>query len=448
METDINRLYMVLSIVFMLLKALYSAFEFAIIEVNDNKVKNLSENNNKYKKLLKLISSPSKFKISLSVGKTFCIIFIVLFFILSDLLNPLLYNNILSIIHGINNTNYDINVIIAEYISLFLFAVILVVFLNVFTDIIPRRIAEKNIDGVALFSVPFINFVIVIFRPLTLIIDGISFLICKVFGLNTNKKNDVVTEEEILMMVEAGNETGVIEESQKDMINNIFEFEDVTIYDVMTHRKDIIAVDIKSKISDVVYIAINEGFSRIPVYQNNIDNIIGVIFVKDLLSLVGCKDSEQFSVSQFVRKVMYVHEYCKCSELFESMTIKKLQMAIVVDEYGGTAGLITLEDLIEEIVGNIQDEYDQEDVEIEEISEGVYTIDGSTDIEDVCRTLHITLLEEHNYDTMSAFIVDLLGHIPNEDEVATVEYQGVSFTVLLVEDNWISKVKAVTKVKS
>lgn len=448
METDINRLYVVLCVVFMILKALYSAFEFAIIEVNDNKVKNLAENNEKYKELLKLISLPSKFRISLSVAKTFGIVFIVLFFILSDLFNSLLYNNILNIICSITNTNYDTNVIVAEYISLFLFVIILVVFFNVFTDIIPRRIAEKNIDGLALFSVPFINFIIIVFRPLTLIIDGISFLICKVFNLSTNKKNDVVTEEEILMMVEAGNETGVIEESQKDMINNIFEFEDVTICDVMTHRKDIIAVDIKSKISDVVYIAINEGFSRIPVYQNNIDNIIGVIFVKDLLSLVGCKDSEQFSVSQFVRKVMYVHEYCKCSELFESMTIKKLQMAIVVDEYGGTAGLITLEDLIEEIVGNIQDEYDQEDIEIEEISEGVFTIDGSTDIEDVCQTLHITLPEEHNYDTMSAFVVDLLGHIPDEDEVATVEYQGVSFTVLLVEDNWISKVKAVTKVKS
>jgi putative hemolysin len=117
-------------------------------------------------------------------------------------------------------------------------------------------------------------------------------------------------------------------------------------------------------------------------------------------------------------------------------------MAIVVDEYGGTAGLITMEDLLEEIVGNIQDEYDQEEKEIEEISEGVYTMDGSTDAEEVCSMLGITLPEEHNYDTMSAFIVDLLGHIPDEDELATVEYQGVKFTVLIVEDNWISKIKA------
>lgn len=442
MESDVNRLYVVIFVLSIIVKAVYSAFEFAIVEVNDNKVKSLAENDAKYKNLLKLISAPSKMRASFSVAKIFCVILIVICFIKSGLFDLWILNPIYSLL---NNDKSSLH--IAEYISMFIFMIFLVIFLNVFTEVIPRRIAEKSIDKLALFSMPFIKFIIVLFRPLTLVIEGISFVICKIFGLSTNSKNDIVTEEEILMMVEAGNETGVIEESQKDMINNIFEFEDVNICDVMTHRKDIKAVSIRAKISDVVYIAINDGFSRIPVYQDNVDNIVGVIYVKDLLCLVGCDNIEKFDVNHFMRNVMYIPEYCKCSEVFESMSIKKMQIAIVVDEYGGTAGLVSLEDLLEEIVGSIQDEYDIEEKDIDEISEGVFTIDGSTDPEDVCSKLKISMPNEHNYDTMSAFIVDLLGHIPDENELATVEYQGVIFTVLLVEDNWISKIKAVVKVR-
>jgi putative hemolysin len=372
----------------------------------------------------------------------FCVVAIVLSFVEAKAFDVWVYGGTLKLFDILNVAKFSGYDIVTQLVAMLIFAVVLVAVVVSFTDILPRRIAEKYLDDLALNSVLWVKAIEVLFKPLTLLIDGISFVVCKLLGLASDGENDVVTEEEILKMVETGNETGVIEESQKDMINNIFDFEDVTICDVMTHRKDIIAIDVNSKISELVYIANNEGVSRIPVYENNVDNIVGIVYVKDLLSLVGCKDSEKFDVSQFVRKVMYVHEYCKCSELFKSMTKKKLQMAIVVDEYGGTAGLITLEDLIEEIVGNIQDEYDQEEREIDEISEGVFTIDGSTDIEDVCSVLGITLPQEHNYDTMSAFIVDLLGHIPDEDELAVVEYQGVTFTVLLVEDNWVSKIKA------
>lgn len=245
------------------------------------------------------------------------------------------------------------------------------------------------------------------------------------------------------MMVDAGNETGVIEESQREMINNIFEFGDADISDVMTHRKDICAVDVNSKIGDIVYLAINEGYSRIPVYQESVDNIIGIIYVKDLLCLVGCEHSEDFTVNQFMRKVKYLPETCKCSDAFETLTKEKAQCAIVVDEYGGTAGLVSLEDILEEIVGNIQDEYDNEKAEIVQISDNIYTISGDTHPEDAEEILGIELPKEHNYDTMSAFIVDLLGRIPEEDETPTVKYENVEFTVLLVEDNWISKIKAV-----
>lgn len=433
METDGNRLYyfLFILILFVLIKMIYSAFEYAVLEVNENKVKSLAEKDSKYDKLLKLISSPKNIETIFSIHNIFSDIVI-------SIMSILIFNGYLNRIL----MEYIPYKLLSETISIFIILIIEVIILVIFTKILPIKIASKNIDSVSLKSVEFINILTLILSPLSMIINGISTVLCKLFKLDSNNLQETATEEEILMMVE---ETGDIKESQKDMINNIFDFCDVTIPDVMTHRKDIIAVDIKSKIADIVYTSIKEGFSRIPVYQDNIDNIIGIICVKDLLCLVGCEHLEDFTVSHFMRQVPYISEYSKCSEIFEMMTIKKHQMAIVVDEYGGTAGLVTIEDLIEQIVGDIEDEFDQEDTAIDEISEGVFIIDGSTDPEDISKKLNISLPTEHNYDTMSAFIVDLLGHIPNEDDISVVEYQGVIFTVLLVEDNWISKIKAIIK---
>lgn len=433
MEADGNRLYsfLFILIVFILIKMVYSSFEYAILEVNESRVKSLLEKDSKYDRLLELITSPKNMDVSFSIHNVFSdiIISIMSILIFKDTLNGIFIKYI----------PYEM---LSESLAILIILVVDVIVLVVFTKILPIQVAKKNLDVVALKSVSFINILMLILYPISMVINGISFVFCKLFKLDDINSQETATEEEILMMVE---ETGDIEESQKDMINNIFDFCDVTIPDVMTHRKDIIAVDVKSKITNIVYTSINKGFSRIPVYQDNIDNIIGIICVKDLLCLVGCEQLEDFTVSHFMRQALYISEYSKCAEIFEMMTVKKSQMAIVVDEYGGTAGLVTIEDLIEEIVGNIEDEFDQEEKDIDEISEGVFLIDGSTDPEDIAERLNITFPEEHNYDTMSAFIVDLVGHIPNEDEVSIIEFQGVTFTVLLVEDNWISKIKAVLK---
>ena len=194
--------------------------------------------------------------------------------------------------------------------------------------------------------------------PFSAISVGLGFVLGKLFGFSVKPADDVVTEEEILMMVEAGNETGVIEESQREMINNIFEFDDTVVSDVMTHRTDIVGVGADDKIGDVVYLGINEGFSRLPVYEESVDNIIGILNVKDLLCLVGCEHSEDFNIRQFMRKAEFVPETAKCKDVLKEMTLKKTQMMVIADEYGGTSGIVTMEDLLEEIVGNIQDEYE------------------------------------------------------------------------------------------
>ncbi len=444
-------MYLVVLIVFVLFKAVYSMFEVAILRIDDSNLKHTIEDNPKYASLMALLQDTKKLKLSFLVAKTFnavCIVFTVMQSgIFTDSVYTPLQTLLVDTMHLKIVSNVFTNMLIA-CLSFIVFVMVLVLAMVVFTDTIPKRVAQKNTLKVALSGVSFVKLMMTFFNPLTSVIGGLSYGLCKLFGLEDSTNGEKVTEEKILMMVEEGNENGSIDQNEKEMINNIFEFNDVIVSEVMTHRKDINAIDTKSNISDLVRIAVNEGYSRIPVYQDNIDNIIGIIYVKDLLILIGYQEVKTMNINHFIHKAMYVPESSKCSEVFESMSVKKVQMAIVVDEYGGTAGLVTMEDILEQIVGNIQDEYDDDGKEFEEVSNGIFIIDGSTDPEDLSEVLGITLPEDHNYDTMSAFIVDLIGHIPTEDETSTVEYQNITFTTLLVEDNWISKIKAIVKVKS
>ncbi len=423
MDSDGNRyIYLVLFILFILLKAFYTACEYADIEINDSKMKSAAEKDEKYLKIVNLIKNPSKLIITFSTAKNVFVILITVFaviFIMTSAIN----------------------------VSKLLLAILTVVCVSVattaFTEILPKKLIGKKIESFAMATVLPVKVLMAVMAPFSALSYAVSALFCFIFRVPFSAGKELVTEEEILMMVDAGNETGVIEESQREMINNIFEFGDSVVSEVMTHRKDLCAADVNSKIGDIVYLAINEGYSRIPIYEETVDSIIGIINVKDLLCLVGCEHSEDFTVKQFMRKVMYMPETCKCADAFENMTKNKAQMAVIVDEYGGTAGIVSMEDLLEEIVGNIQDEYDDEKAEIVRIEDGVYTISGNANPEDVAETIGMELPEEHNYDTMSAMIVDLMGRIPDEDETPSVIYENVEFTVLLTEDNWISKIKAV-----
>jgi putative hemolysin len=189
--------------------------------------------------------------------------------------------------------------------------------------------------------------------------------------------------------------------------------------------------------------ATNEGFSRIPVFENDIDNIVGIIYVKDLLHLVGCKDIENYSLSDFIRSPHFVPETNRLRELLSEFTEKKLSIAVVVDEYGGTAGIVTMEDILESIVGNIRDEYDNdEENDISKISDGIFEIDGTTTLQEVEKLLNIEIGDEFDCDTLGGLITDILGRIPSADESPDVELCGIKFTVLSVEDRRIARVKA------
>lgn len=421
--------------VFIILRAFYTACEHALIEVNDSKVKSLAERDKKYQKLLDVITRPQKTRVAFSSHRAISSI-IISFLTFMSFEMPL--ENILE--------KY-MNHVVSSVLSLLALIILLGVVLVVFTDILPKKFAERHADKFALMCVKPVAVLRIIYFPFSCITAGISWAICRMFGLSADSAKDSVTEEEILMMVEAGNETGLIEESQREMINNIFEFDDSVVSDVMTHRKDLAAIDVDSKIGDVVYLAINEGYSRIPVYEKTVDNIVGILNVKDLLCLVGCENSEDFNIRQFMRKPEFVPENARCNDVLEEMTRKKTQMMIISDEYGGTLGIVTMEDLLEEIVGNIQDEYDDDEADISEIDSGIFIINGSADPEDIFPKLGIEIPDDNNYDTMSAFFVDRFGRVPNTDEKAEFKYNDVIFRVLLVEDNWVRKLKAIVTEK-
>ncbi len=226
------------------------------------------------------------------------------------------------------------------------------------------------------------------------------------------------------------------------MIYNVFEFDDRTAEDVMTHRTEIEAVPVEEDIDEALKIAIEEGFSRIPVYEDTLDNVVGVLYAKDLLMLIGKGSGAPRTIRALMRPALYVPESTRCRDLFRQFQQKKVQIAIVVDEYGGTSGMVTMEDLLESIVGEIQDEYDEEEETITQVSDSVYHIDGSAALEDVQRLLPLEVPPDADYDTLSGLLTDALGRIPAPGEHPELTLSGIRFTVLEMDERRIGRVKA------
>ena len=253
-------------------------------------------------------------------------------------------------------------------------------------------------------------------------------------------KRREVTEEEILDLIDEGEESGSIEEHERNRIENILDFTDREVSDIMTHRIDITALEDTASLDDTVKLAIDTGYSRIPVYHDDIDNIIGVLYVKDLLRFVPHGCAESFCLKNIVRSVPIVPRNKNCEKLFAMMTEQKVQMAVIVDEYGGTEGLITLEDLVEAILGNIQDEFDDEDESIKKLGVNSFSVDGLTLIEDAEELIGESLGAPEDCDTLAALILDNLGRIPEQGEHPVISIGSITLTVTEMEDRRITKV--------
>lgn len=328
----------------------------------------------------------------------------------------------------------------AAWAALILAAWLLTVLVLSIGLVLPRTIGAHFADKLAYSAAGAVPAFLGILSPITAPARGIAWILARLFGADPKTDPETVTEEEIRMLVDTGSEMGFIEESQKEMINNIFEFDDTTVGDVMTHRTEVIAVEKDAKIQEVIDLAIQEGFSRLPVYEGDMDNILGFIHVKDLLCLVG-RPSESAHLLDFIRPVIYVPEHVKCRSVFAEFKKSQTAMAVVVDEYGGTEGILTMEDILESIVGDIEDEYDEEEKEIQQLDPDTYLVEGTTELEDLGEVLDIHFEEDEAYDTLGGFLTHMLGRIPKEDENPSVEYEGYRFTVLQVEERRVAKVR-------
>lgn len=442
MDDDGSRLWIGIIIIclFIFIKGFFTLCETALIEVNETRLRQLEKPAIRQKKLLALINRPSKLIATFTLNRILSVVVISLLGVIY------IYPALLEAFIGIFG-NYMLLRIIAV-ISMVITALILLLSIAVISESIPKRIAMRTSEDFAYKITEAVSILCVLYAPIRYVVVGLSSFFSKIIGVDEKSDKDVVTEEDIMMMVDAGNENGVIEEAQRDMINNIFEFGDLQVSDVMTHRTAIAAVDINTEIGELTELAIKTGFSRIPVYEDDIDSIVGIVNVKDLLKLIGKTEDARLTVRDFMREALYVPETSTLDDAFKKLTSVKAQVAVVVDEYGGTAGIVTMEDIVEAIVGNIQDEYDNEAEEITKVSDGVYIIDAMAEPEDTLDKIGITLPIEHDYETVGGFVTDILGRIPNEGECPEVMYDGNRFTVLMVKDKKIIKIKVETEIKN
>lgn len=435
-DPDTTQIILQLSLllVLIIINAFFAMSEIAIISLNDNKLRMMADDGNlKAQKVLKLIESPSAFLSTLQIGVTLAG-FLTSASAAQSFSGPLSvwfsrlvgWSTVPSWLAGVATV---VVTIVISYFSL------------VLGELAPKRIAMQCSEKVSFKVVGILLFFKAIMKPFVVFLSVSTNLVVKLFGFDPNASQEVITEEEIRMMVDAGEEKGVIEDSQKEMINNIFEFDDIVAADVMTHRSDLECVEISDSIDDILKIAMSEGYSRIPVYEDEVDNIKGIIYVKDLLKYIGKPVPQGFKISRVMREAFFIPESKRCDDLFNEMTEKHLQMVIVSDEYGSTAGIVTIEDLLESIVGNIQDEYDNEEEEIEQINENFFSFDGVTDIEEVNEALEITL-PEGEYDTLGGFIMSELGRIPQEDEKPEITACGFRFTVEEMDERRIERISA------
>lgn len=426
-------LQLLLLVALILINAFFAASEMAIVSANDAKLRHMAdEGDARAGQLVRLMSKPSHFLAAIQVGVT-----------LSSLLSSAVASESIADRIATLAAGSGLSAALVKGLSVAVVTLVLSYFTLVFGELVPKRLAMKSPEKVALRVIPVLHGVSVAFRPFVALLSFSTNFVARLFGVSSQSDSGRVTEEEIRMMVDVGEENGTIDESEKEMINNVFEFNDRTAGEVMTHRTEVTAVEDTASLSDIVDSAVHEGFSRIPVYHEDLDDIVGILFVKDLLRFVG-RPATAFSLQATMRAPLFVPETKRCQDLFVELTEQKKQMAVVIDEYGGTAGIVTMEDVVESIVGSIQDEYDHEEEEYAVIDDSTYSIDGTTAIDEVDRLLDIEL-PEGDYDTLGGFLIDRLGRIPAESEHPIVETPEVTFTVENMEDRHIDKVRAVKR---
>lgn len=419
-----------LLVLLILLNGFFAASEIAFISLNDARIeKQVKEGNKKAKSIKKMLKDPSKFLATIQIGITLAGFLSSAFASESfaSRLAPVLNKLVPSISVGVWNS-----------VSIIIITIILSYFTLIFGELVPKRLAMKHYEKIAFATIGIIKTVSIVTAPFVKFLTASTNLVSKLFGVS-GEEEETVTEEEIRMMVDVGEEKGAIDSEEKEMINNVFEFDDKIVSEIMVPRTRIFAVDINSSISDVIEeLTEDDRYSKIPVYDETIDEIKGIVYVKDILISQKNKNTK---IRGLVKKALFVPETKPVNELFQEMRKNKKQIAIVIDEYGGTSGIVTIEDILEEIVGEIYDEYDEIDEKFEKIDDNTFILDGSISIYDTEKILGFKI-PEGEYDTLSGYLIEELGRIPEEKAKDTIETKDATFKIEKVKNKRIVKVRA------
>ena len=420
----------IILIILILINAFFASAEIAFISLNDAKIDiQAKEGNKKAKKIQNMLKNPSKFLATIQIGVTLAGFLSSAFAsdTFADKLSP-----------ALNMWIPSVSISTWKSISIIIITIILSYFTLVFGELVPKRIAMKYYEKVSFASIGIIKTISVVTAPFVKFLTFSTNLVSKLFGV-TGEEEDNVTEEEIRMMVDVGEEKGTIQEEEKEMINNVFEFNDKVVSEIMVPRNKIFALDIDMTISEVIEkLSADMRYSRIPVYDETMDNIKGIIYIKDILLSNKNKNSK---IKSLVKEAYFVSETKRVNELFQELRKDKKQIAIVLDEYGGTAGMVTMEDILEEIVGEIYDEYDKETDKFKKIDNNTFLFDASIALYDVEKILDIEI-EEDDVDTLAGYLIKKLDRIPKDGEKPIVETEKVIYKIENVKNRKITKVKA------
>ena len=323
---------------------------------------------------------------------------------------------------------------------LVLITLLAVMLIELFAVKLPKKLAFKHAEGFSFALAGLLRLFVIVLGPVAWLIETITIGILKLFHIKASELEDVVTEEELFSTVEEAAESGVLEADEVEMIQNIFEFDDKEVKDIMTHRTGMVAVDADWNLEEAMKFMLNEIYSRFPVYEESVENIIGIVHLKDALKVYmsgNAAKMKQRKVRSITRKPFFVPDTQGIDVLLENMQKKKFHMALAIDEYGQTAGLVTLEDILEEIVGDIQDEYDREEEDMVSEAENVYLVKGITTLADLSEDMGHEITSE-DFETLNGLIVSTLGHIPTEGEQFTMTYQGCQIDIVEVKNKMIT----------
>ena len=419
-------------IVLILLNAFFAASEMALVGLNDNKIKRMAEDGDKKANmLLHLISEPSRFLSTIQIGITLAGFLASAFaadFFAGPLAKALYELGVPLELSVLGTASVVVITILFSFITL------------VFGELVPKQLALQKAETIANFVAAPLTFLFKIFLPLVKFLTFTTNTVVRLFGVDPNAKSVEATEEEIRMMVDVGSERGTIQEDEKLMINNIFEFNDKMVSDIVTHRTDMVALPVDASLQETVELVNQEKYTRFPVYEGDFDKIIGIFHVKYLFQFMDRENEKAFDLRKLIRKPYFVLETQRVDTLFSDMKKNNVHIAIVLDEYGGTEGLVTIEDVIEEIVGEISSEMDgPEENEINQLDNDKYSVEGTTNLSKLAKLLKVNLPTD-SFDTLNGFLISKIGYIPSMEERPVVIYENLHFEVTDVTENRIENV--------